>query len=126
MHASQPKVLPPRNFPVLCNGSLAHQMHASVPCQVDKLMQTVVDKHGRIDGIANCIGTVELTKPPHITSEEEFRTTMDNNVLTAFNTVKAAVRHVAACCGVIRKARNSTRGIGNSSNSSKACLPTTG
>ena len=55
-------------------------------------MQTVVDKHGRIDGVANCIGTVELTKPPHITSEAEFRTTMDNNVLTAFNTVKAAVR----------------------------------
>ena len=54
----------------------------------------MIDKHGQIDGVANCIGTVELTKPPHITSEAEFRTTMDNNVLTAFNTLKGAVRPI--------------------------------
>ena len=65
--------------------------------QVEKLLQTVADKHGRIDGVANCIGTVELTKPPHITSEAEFRTTMDNNVLTAFNIVKGTVGALLHC-----------------------------
>jgi len=71
---------------------ITYRIRCFMSCQVDKLLQTVVDKHGQIDGVANCIGTVELTKPLHITSEAEFRTTMDNNVLTAFNTVKGAVR----------------------------------
>ena len=60
--------------------------------QVDKLLETVADKHGQIDGIANCIGTVALTKPLHITDESEYRKVMDNNVLTSFNIVKGAVR----------------------------------
>ena len=60
--------------------------------QVDKLLETVADKHGQIDGVANCIGTVALTKPLHITDESEYRTVMDNNVLTAFNIVKGSVR----------------------------------
>ncbi|NNE69488.1 MAG: SDR family oxidoreductase, partial [Rhodothermales bacterium] len=46
---------------------------------------------GRLDGIVNCAGSI-LLKPAHLTSEDEFRDTIDTNLITAFFVVKAAAR----------------------------------
>lgn len=41
------------------------------------------------DGIVNCIGSL-LLKPAHLTSDDEFRQTVETNLFTAFATVRAA------------------------------------
>jgi NAD(P)-dependent dehydrogenase (short-subunit alcohol dehydrogenase family) len=44
---------------------------------------------GRLDGVAHCVGTV-LLKPAHLTTDEEFRATLEANLFSAFAVVKAA------------------------------------
>jgi NAD(P)-dependent dehydrogenase (short-subunit alcohol dehydrogenase family) len=48
-----------------------------------------VERFGRLDGIANCVGSL-LLKPAHLTTEEEWRTTVETNLGSAFATVRAA------------------------------------
>ncbi len=38
---------------------------------VEECVSTVLKKYGRIDGAANCAGSI-LLKPAHITTEDEF------------------------------------------------------
>lgn len=44
---------------------------------------------GRVDGIANCIGSV-LLKPAHLTSIEDWENTLSTNLTSAFSAVRAA------------------------------------
>lgn len=44
---------------------------------------------GRLDGIVNCAGSI-LLKPAHLTTADEFNQTVQTNLVTAFNTVRAA------------------------------------
>ena len=46
---------------------------------------------GRLRGAVNCAGSIVL-KPAHLTSPETFRETLDQNVGTAFNVVRAAAK----------------------------------
>lgn len=46
-----------------------------------------------LKGLANCAGSI-LLKPAHLTSEEEFESTLRQNLHTAFATVRAAGRHL--------------------------------
>ena len=59
--------------------------------QVDRCVEQTVETYGRVDGIANCVGSV-LLKPAHLTSDDEWAFTIAVNLTTAFATVKAAVR----------------------------------
>ena len=59
--------------------------------QVKDLIDHAVDEFGKVDGVVNCAGSI-LLKAAHLTSEEEYRDTIDTNLTTAFNTVKAAAR----------------------------------
>lgn len=45
---------------------------------------------GRLDGVANCVGSFEL-RPAHLVTEESWRYTIDANLTSAFLTVKYAV-----------------------------------
>jgi NAD(P)-dependent dehydrogenase (short-subunit alcohol dehydrogenase family) len=54
----------------------------------DCVKQVVAD-HGRIDGIANCVGSL-LLKPAHLTKPEEFDETLRTNLGSAFAVVRAA------------------------------------
>lgn len=58
---------------------------------VDAMLQSVVDKHGRVDGVVNCAGSI-LLKPAHLIRDEEFAETIALNLTTAFNVLRAAVR----------------------------------
>jgi len=48
---------------------------------------------GRLDGIANCVGSV-LLRPAHMTSEAAYRETMALNLDTAFGAVRAGGKHL--------------------------------
>jgi NAD(P)-dependent dehydrogenase (short-subunit alcohol dehydrogenase family) len=57
--------------------------------EVERCAKQIVEKHGRLDGIANCVGSV-LLKPAHLTSDDDWNTTLQLNLGTAFATVRAA------------------------------------
>ena len=59
--------------------------------QVDRCVEQTVETYGRVDGIANCVGSV-LLNPAHLTSDDEWAFTIAVNLTTAFATVKAAAR----------------------------------
>ena len=59
--------------------------------EVQNLIDHTTDAHGRLDGIANCVGSI-LLKPAHLTSVDEFDETLALNLHTAFYTVKTAAR----------------------------------
>lgn len=46
---------------------------------------------GRLDGIANCVGSIVL-KPAHLTKPDEFEQVLRVNLVTGFNAVRAAAR----------------------------------
>ncbi len=58
---------------------------------VEELLVATKKVHGRIDGVANCVGSI-LLKPAHLTSHEEFDETIRINLGSAFATVRAAAR----------------------------------
>lgn len=58
---------------------------------VASLVADVARRHGRLDGIANCVGSI-LLKAAHTTTEEEWRRTLELNLTTAFAVVRAAGR----------------------------------
>jgi NAD(P)-dependent dehydrogenase (short-subunit alcohol dehydrogenase family) len=49
------------------------------------------DLFGRLDGMANCIGSI-LLKPAHLTAEKEWEEALRTNAMSAFAVVRAAVR----------------------------------
>jgi NAD(P)-dependent dehydrogenase (short-subunit alcohol dehydrogenase family) len=59
--------------------------------EVENCVQQAVETYSRIDGIANCVGSV-LLKPAHLTSDDEWASTIAINLTSAFATVKAAAR----------------------------------
>ena len=59
--------------------------------QVQDAVSHATDTYGRLDGVANFVGSI-LLKPAHLTSLDEYRTQIEKNLDTAFNTVKAAAR----------------------------------
>ncbi|WP_103020023.1 SDR family NAD(P)-dependent oxidoreductase [Salinibacter altiplanensis] len=59
--------------------------------QVQAAVSHAIDTYGGLDGVVNFVGSV-LLKPAHLTSIDEYRTQIEKNLDTAFNTVKAAGR----------------------------------
>ncbi len=59
--------------------------------EVEACIGRAVETCGRVDGIANCVGSV-LLKPAHLTSEQEWACTLALNLGTAFSTVRAGAR----------------------------------
>ena len=69
--------------------SFLHKYYCLV--QVQSVLKKAVEKFGRVDGVADCAGSA-LIKPAHLSSAEEFHDAMAQNVLSAFNILKASVR----------------------------------
>lgn len=55
------------------------------------MARRAVEAFGRLDGMANCIGSL-LLKPAHLTTEQEWQATMHANVTSAFAAVRASAR----------------------------------
>lgn len=58
---------------------------------VDELVATIVSRRGRLDGIANCVGSIVL-KPAHSTSAAEWHATLATNLTSAFAVVRAGAK----------------------------------
>jgi NAD(P)-dependent dehydrogenase (short-subunit alcohol dehydrogenase family) len=59
--------------------------------QVDALFDAALATLGHIDGAVNLAGSI-LLKPAHQTGEQDLRTTLDQNLVSAFAVVRAAAR----------------------------------
>jgi NAD(P)-dependent dehydrogenase (short-subunit alcohol dehydrogenase family) len=87
--------------------TLAEDLHATAyPLDatgfdaVDRCVQTVLQAYGRIDGVANCIGSLIL-KPAHSTSEAEWDSTVTVNLTSAFAILRASARAMMSLGGSI-------------------------
>lgn len=67
---------------------------------VDACMALAVNHYGRLDGVANCVGSL-LLKPAHLTSAAEWHATLATNLGSAFATVRAAARAMMKTGGSI-------------------------
>jgi len=74
-------------------GGHAHVLDATVPGAVDACFDRALELHGRIDGAANCIGSL-LLKSAHLTTDADWDTTLATNLTTAFAAVRAGAKAI--------------------------------
>ena len=63
---------------------------SSIPA-FESMAQQCIDRFGGLHGIVNCAGSV-LLKPAHLTTEDEFASTIADNLTSAFAAVRAAAK----------------------------------
>ncbi len=68
--------------------------------EVDACVEKVGQLHGRLDGVANCVGSL-LLKSAHSTTEAEWSSTVAANLTTAFAVVRAAAKAMVTAGGSI-------------------------
>ncbi len=71
-------------------GVLAAPGDASQLDDLSKAVNAAVERFGRLDGLAHCVGSIRL-KPLHLTTFDEFNQTVQVNLGTAFLASKAAL-----------------------------------
>jgi NAD(P)-dependent dehydrogenase (short-subunit alcohol dehydrogenase family) len=64
-------------------------MDATNSSEVEATVAGVVEKYGRLDGVAHCIGSLHL-KPAHLTSDADWNSVIALNLSSAFYTLRAA------------------------------------
>jgi len=64
---------------------------AREPDDVQNAVDTTVERFGRVDGIANLVGSV-LLKPAHLTTPDELAETVALNLTSAFNVVRSGTK----------------------------------
>ena len=69
--------------------AISYPIEFASPSQIGEALHHAKTVLGRIDGIANCIGSL-LLKPAHLTSDMEWESVLDVNLGSAFATVRAA------------------------------------
>lgn len=72
-------------------GATPQPFDATELAAVERCVNVGVERHGRVDGVANCVGSL-LLKPAHLTSMEEWNAVLATNLTSAFATVRAAAR----------------------------------
>jgi len=59
--------------------------------EADAAIAGAMERHGRVDGVANCVGSVVL-KAAHMTSDAELAAVMETNLGTSFSILRASVK----------------------------------
>ena len=72
-------------------GAEAFTLDATDYGQVEALVKGAQERHGRVDGVVNLVGSIEL-KPAHAMTVEAFEEVLRLNLHTAFYAVKASAR----------------------------------
>jgi NAD(P)-dependent dehydrogenase (short-subunit alcohol dehydrogenase family) len=67
---------------------------------VERLAAEVRERHGRLDGVVNCVGSV-LLKPAHLTSVEEWNSVIETNLTTSFAAVRASAKAMRGSGGSV-------------------------
>lgn len=81
-------------------GGTAVVADATRAADVDACAERAVAAYGRLDGAANCVGSV-LLKPAHLTRDDEFAAVLATNLHSSFFLVRAAARAMAAGGSVV-------------------------
>jgi NAD(P)-dependent dehydrogenase (short-subunit alcohol dehydrogenase family) len=81
-------------------GGTTFVLDATKPAEVEAAAARAVELHGRLDGLANCVGSI-LLKPAHLTSEEEWDSVVTTNLKSAYSAVRAAARAMTAGGSVV-------------------------
>lgn len=81
-------------------GGTAYSLDATSTTEVGAAVATAVEMFGKIDGVANCVGSL-LLKPAHITSDEEWHDTIATNLTSSFAAVKAGAKAMRRTGGSI-------------------------
>jgi NAD(P)-dependent dehydrogenase (short-subunit alcohol dehydrogenase family) len=79
-------------------GARAVPMDATRPDAVTGAFDAALGEGRRLLGIVSCIGTI-LLKPAHLTSDEEWRTTVDTNLTSSFLLLREAARRMMTSGG---------------------------
>ena len=79
--------------------------------EVENCLQGIVEKFGRLDGVANCVGSL-LLKPLHLTSEAEWQATINTNLGSAFAVTRGAVKAMMSTGGSIALVSSAAARIG--------------
>ncbi len=56
---------------------------------VDACLDTVIEKHGRLDGVVNCVGSLRL-KPAHVTTNEDWAVVLAANLTSSFYILRSS------------------------------------
>lgn len=67
------------------------QLDATQTEPVEACFRQAAETFGKLDGAVNCVGSL-LLKPAHLTTDEDWDTTIDLNLRSAFTTVRAAAK----------------------------------
>ncbi len=67
---------------------------------IERAVNFAVENCGKVDGIANCIGSL-LLKPAHLTTDADWAATIETNLTSAFGCVRAASRVMTKTGGSI-------------------------
>lgn len=81
-------------------GALPLRCDARNPEAVIAAAERAKTEFGRLDGIVNCVGSI-LLKPAHLTKPEEFMDVLQQNLVTAFNVVRAAAKVISGPGSVV-------------------------
>jgi len=84
---------------------------ATVLAEVDAAVDFTVTRFGRVDGVANCVGSL-LLKPIHLTSESEWSAVLNTNLGSAFAVTRAAARAMTQTGGSIALVSSAAARIG--------------
>jgi NAD(P)-dependent dehydrogenase (short-subunit alcohol dehydrogenase family) len=69
-------------------GAEAVPTDVTVGAEVDALVAGVLERYGRLDGVAHCVGSI-LLKPLHLTSDDDWARTLHLNLTSAFFVTRA-------------------------------------
>lgn len=75
-------------------------MDATCSHHVERCLAEAAEVHGRVDGVANLVGSI-LLKPAHLTTDDEWATVVASNLTSSFVTVRAAARVMTRTGGSI-------------------------
>ncbi len=73
------------------SGAQCFALDATIPEEIDRLVDQIVALHKRIDGVVNCVGSL-LLKPAHLTTDDEWASTLATNLNSAFFVLRSSVR----------------------------------
>ena len=65
--------------------------NAAAAGEADAAIAGAMERYGRVDGVANCVGSVVL-KAAHMTSDAELAAVMETNMGTSFSILRASVK----------------------------------
>jgi NAD(P)-dependent dehydrogenase (short-subunit alcohol dehydrogenase family) len=74
-------------------GARAATMDATESASVTQALEQTLSEGDRLVGVAHCVGTI-LLKPAHLTSDEDWRTTLETNLTSSFLILRETARRM--------------------------------